>query len=52
MGCFPKLLIFRPGVELEFDLRGQTPGLDAKNILVKEQIATVKSSQTKEIKGK
>ena len=41
-------LIFRPGAELEFDLRGQTPGLDAKNILVKEQIATVKSSQTKE----
>ncbi len=36
-------LIFREGVELEFDLRGQTPGLDSKNILVKEKIATVKS---------
>ena len=43
-------LIFRPGVELEFDLHGQKPGLESKNILVKEQIATVKSSQTKEKK--
>jgi len=41
-------LIFRPGVELEFDLHGQTPGLNAKNILLKEQIATVKNSQRKE----
>ncbi len=41
-------LIFKPGVELEFDLHGQTPGLDAKNILLKEQIATVKNNQRKE----
>jgi len=41
-------LIFKPGVELEFNLHGQTPGLDAKNILLKEQIATVKNSQRKE----
>lgn len=36
------LLIFRPGVELEFDLRGQTPGLDSRNIPVRAKLATVK----------
>jgi phosphatidylserine decarboxylase len=41
-------LIFRPGVELEFDMHNQVPGLDSHNILVKKKIATVKSSQTKE----
>jgi len=41
-------LIFRRGVELKFDLHGQTPGLNVKNILLKEQIATVKKSQKKE----
>jgi len=34
-------LIFRPETTLEFDLRGQTPGLDATNILIKEKIAAV-----------
>ena len=34
-------LIFRPGVKLEFDLRGQTPGLDSENIPVRARIATV-----------
>ena len=34
-------LIFRPGVKLEFDLRGQTPGLDTTNIPVRSKIATV-----------
>lgn len=35
-------LIFRPGVEVTFDLGGQTPGLDAKNINVNAAIARVK----------
>ena len=35
-------LIFRPGVEVEFDLGGQTPGLDAKNIKINTAIARVK----------
>ena len=35
-------LIFRPGVDLEFNLHGQTPGLKSKNILLREEIATVK----------
>jgi phosphatidylserine decarboxylase len=35
-------LIFQPGVDLAFDLHGQTPGLDAQNILVRQKIATVK----------
>ena len=35
------LLIFKPGVNLEFDLRGQTPGLETKNILVRSKLATV-----------
>lgn len=34
-------LIFRNGVELKFDLRGQTPGLDTKNIPVRSKIATI-----------
>ena len=34
-------LIFRPGVKLEFDLHGQTPSLDSKNIPVKARIASV-----------
>ena len=38
------LLIFRPGVNIKFDTRGQTPGLDTKNILVKSKIATVHPS--------
>jgi len=35
-------MIFRPGVKLEFDLRGQTPGLESTNIPVKSKLATVK----------
>jgi len=35
------VLIFRPGVNLEFDLRGQTPGPDSVNIPVRSKIATV-----------
>lgn len=34
-------LIFRPGVELNFDLHGQVPGLNSNNIKVNEKIATV-----------
>ncbi|WP_205665148.1 phosphatidylserine decarboxylase [Caldimonas tepidiphila] len=34
-------LLFRPGVRLEFDLHGQTPGLQARNIPVNARIATV-----------
>ena len=34
-------LIFRPGVELTFDLHGQRPGLDAADIPVNSRIATV-----------
>lgn len=34
-------LIFRPQVKLEFDLHGQTPGLDSENIPVRSKIATV-----------
>lgn len=36
-------LIFRPGVNLEFDLHGQTPGLRSKDIPVNSRIATVKA---------
>ena len=36
------LLVFRPGVELDFDLRGQTPGLETHNIPVRSRIATVR----------
>lgn len=35
-------LIFRPGVDLEFDLHGQKPGLESENIPVRSKIATVK----------
>ncbi len=34
-------LIFRPGVNVVFDLHGQTPGLQSKNILVRDRIGTV-----------
>lgn len=34
-------LIFRPGVHIEFDLHGQTPGLHSTNIPVRARIATV-----------
>jgi phosphatidylserine decarboxylase len=36
-------MIFRPGVKLEFDLRGQTPGLKSTNIPVRSKLATVTS---------
>jgi len=35
-------LIFRPQVKLDFDLRGQVPSLNTKNIPVRAQIATVR----------
>jgi phosphatidylserine decarboxylase len=35
-------LIFRPGVKLEFDMHGQTPGGNSSNIPVNARIATVK----------
>ena len=35
------VLIFRPGVKLQFDLRGQTPGPDSKDIPVRSRIATL-----------
>ena len=34
-------LIFRPQVRLDFDMHGQTPGLDSENIPVRAKIATV-----------
>lgn len=34
-------LIFRPDVNLEFDLHGQKPGLESKNIQVNSRIATL-----------
>ncbi len=34
-------LIFRPEVKLDFDLRGQTPGVHSANIPVRSRIATV-----------
>ena len=34
-------LIFRPEVKIEFDTRGQEPGLDTGNIPVKAKIAKV-----------
>jgi len=36
-------MIFRPGVKLKFDLRGQTPGLGSTNIPVRSKLATVTS---------
>ncbi len=38
-------LFFRPGVNLEFDLHGKTPGLDSTNIPINARIATVKSGK-------
>lgn len=35
-------LVFRPEAQLDFDLRGQTPGLDASNIKINERIARVR----------
>jgi len=35
-------LLFRPGVELEFDLHGQVPGLDSSNIPLNAALAKVK----------
>ncbi len=35
-------LIFRPQVNVDFDLRGQTPGLNSNNIPVRARIATVR----------
>ncbi|WP_201098603.1 phosphatidylserine decarboxylase, partial [Thiocystis minor] len=37
------VLMFRPGVELDFDLRGQEPGLHSQNIPVRAKLATVKA---------
>jgi phosphatidylserine decarboxylase len=34
-------MIFREGVKLEFDLRGQTPGVESSNIPVRVKLATV-----------
>ncbi|MBI9077045.1 MAG: phosphatidylserine decarboxylase family protein [Desulfatibacillum sp.] len=41
------VLFFRPEVNLEFDLHGQTPGLESSNIPVCSKIARVKSSKTR-----
>ena len=35
-------LVFRPETELDFDLRGRTPGLDTEKIKLCERIATVR----------
>ena len=35
-------LIFRPQVKLDFDLHGQTPGLNSNNIEINSRIATVR----------
>ena len=40
-------LIFRPEVKIEFDTRGQTPGLDTDNIPVRAKIATVYPARDK-----
>jgi len=40
-------LIFRPGVDLDFDLHGQEPGLESKNIPVRSRIATVRGHGAK-----
>jgi len=34
-------LVFRPGVELDFDLHGEIPGIAANNIMINTRIATV-----------
>lgn len=36
-------LLFRNGVQLDFDLHGQEPSLNSKNILVNQRIATVRA---------
>lgn len=38
-------LVFRPEVQLDFDLHGQTPGLEATNIHVNVAIATLRRPQ-------
>ncbi|MGL4795156.1 MAG: phosphatidylserine decarboxylase, partial [Aeromonas jandaei] len=35
-------LLFRPGVELEFDFYGQQPGLEATNLRINTALARVK----------
>lgn len=35
-------LVFRPETRLEFDLHGQTPGLDSNNIEINSAIARVR----------
>jgi phosphatidylserine decarboxylase len=40
-------LIFRPQVDLELDLHGQTPGLHSENIPVRARIATVRTQGAK-----
>ena len=35
-------LIFRPGVNLDFDFHGQKPGLNSSNIPINAKIATVR----------
>lgn len=42
------LLIFRPGVKVKFDLRGQTPSLSSHNIKVREKIGVVIPNVEKE----
>ena len=39
------LLIFRPGVDIQFDFRSQDPGLESTNINVKAKIAEVKKPE-------
>jgi len=39
------VLMFRPGVNLEFDLRGQTPSVNAKNIPLLSKLAVVKGKE-------
>ncbi len=38
------VLLLRPGVQLDFDLHGQEPGLNSSNIPVRARIATVRSA--------
>jgi len=46
-------LMFGPEVELDFDLRGQTPGLHTDNIPINSKIATVRNlKETKQQKKK
>jgi phosphatidylserine decarboxylase len=44
-------LMFRPGVRLDFDFHGQTPGLTASNIPVNARIATVVRTITSSCDG-